>query len=76
VFGIGIAFLLEMKINAFQTEKEVMRSLGLVLVLEVPILRTKAEQRSRSWKMAYEALVGCALALVICATQYYVYRRG
>jgi polysaccharide biosynthesis transport protein len=76
LIGAGIAFLQEMKKNAFYTEKEVMRSLGLVLVLEVPQLPTTVEKRSRAWKSAFEAVAGCVLLLVICATEYYVYRRG
>lgn len=76
VIGIGIAFLLEMKKNAFQSEKEVMRSMGLVLVLEVPQLLTTSEERSRSWKAAFGTVAGCLLGLVICATEYYVYRHG
>jgi polysaccharide chain length determinant protein (PEP-CTERM system associated) len=74
--GLAIALFLEMKKNAFQSEKELMRSLGLVLVLEVPIMFTASEERSRSWKVARETLTGCILVLIICATEYFVYRRG
>jgi polysaccharide biosynthesis transport protein len=76
LIGVAMAFLLEMRKNAFQSEKDVMRSMGLVLVLEVPVLLTTSEERSRSWKAAFGAVMGCVLGLVICATEYYVYRHG
>ena len=76
LLGIGIAFLLEIKKNAFQSEKDVMKSLGLVLVLEIPVLLTTPERRQRTWKGALEAMASCVLVLVIGAAQYYVYRLG
>jgi succinoglycan biosynthesis transport protein ExoP len=74
--GLGIAFVMEIKKNAFQSEKGLMRSLGLVLVLEVPMMLTAPEKRARSWKLAFEAVTSCVLAFLICVTEYYVYRRG
>jgi succinoglycan biosynthesis transport protein ExoP len=74
--GLAIAVFLEMRKNAFQSEKEIMHSLGLVLVLEVPLMLSVSEERSRFWKSAFTAATGCILVLVICATEYYVYRLG
>ncbi len=76
IIGVGIAFLLEMKKNAFQSEKDVMKSLGLVLVLEVPTLLTAPEKKRRNWKSAIEAVASCVLVLVIGVAEYYVYSRG
>jgi len=76
LIGLGIAFLMEIRKNVFQSEKELMRSLGLVLVLEVPMMLTVPEKRARSWKSAFETVTSCVFALLICATEYYVYRHG
>ncbi len=76
LIGVGIAFLLEMKKNAFQTEKDIMKSLGLVLVLEVPVLLTAPERRRHTWKSALEVMASCVLVMVIGAAEYYVYRLG
>ncbi len=53
-----------------------MNYLGLVLVLEVPVLLTKPERRHRTWKLALETTASCVLVLVIGAAEYYVYSLG
>jgi polysaccharide biosynthesis transport protein len=76
LLGLGLAFLLEMRRSAFWSEKEIMRSFGLVLVLDVPVILTAREKRSNNWRSACGAVASVFLVLVICAAQYYVYKRG
>jgi polysaccharide biosynthesis transport protein len=76
LLGLGLAFLFEMRRSAFWSEKEIMRSFGLVLVLDLPVIPTARERRSNNWRSVLGAVASVFLVLVICAAQYYVYKRG
>jgi len=76
LIGSAIGLLLELKKNAFQSEKEVTKALGLVLVLEIPVMQTATERLSHALRSAFEALIGSFLVLIICAVEFYVYKSG
>ena len=74
--GLALAFLIEMKDRAFYSEAEVTKRFGAAIVLGVPLVLTSAEKRMRNWRASAEWVAGCALILVVCAAEFYIYRRG
>lgn len=74
--GVALAFLLETKDHSLLDEEELRRIFPFPLMVGVPMLLSKVEQRSRSRVAALEWLVGTALCLLVCATEFYIYRRG
>ena len=74
--GAALAFLLEIKNHSLRDERELRRDFSFPLMLGVPILQSKVEERRRLRFAVLEGLVATLLCLVISATELYVYWRG
>jgi polysaccharide biosynthesis transport protein len=74
--GVAVVFLLQTKDHSLVDEEELCRIFAFPLMVGVPLLLTKLEQRRRSRQAAVEWLVATTLCLLVCASEFYVYRRG
>ncbi len=74
--GIALVFILYYLDHSVIDEKELGRFFSFPLLIGVPSLPTRAEVRRRSRTHVVEWVLGTALFLVVCASEYYVYRRG
>jgi polysaccharide chain length determinant protein (PEP-CTERM system associated) len=74
--GVALVFLLETKDHSLIDEKDLSRLFSFPLMVGLPLLQTKAEEKRRSRVQVVEWLVGATLCLLVCATEFYIYRRG
>lgn len=74
--GLALAFFVESTEGSFHSEKQLRARLSVPLVVAVPALLTRSEERHRKWKRAFEWLAGSALVIIILASEFYVYRTG
>ncbi len=74
--GVALAFLVETMNHSLLDEHELRRIFTFPLLVGVPMLVSKVELRRRSRVAVLEWLVGTTLCLLVCATEFYVYRRG
>jgi polysaccharide chain length determinant protein (PEP-CTERM system associated) len=74
--GLALAFFAEIRDHSLRDEQELRRVFAFPLMLGMPMLLSKAEERRRSRGALLEWLGGAALCLLICATEFYIYRRG
>ena len=74
--GMALAFLAETRDHSLRDEQELRRVFAFPLMIGVPMVLSKVEERRRSWVKALEWFAGVALCLLVCATEFYVYRRG
>jgi polysaccharide chain length determinant protein (PEP-CTERM system associated) len=74
--GVALAFLAETRDHSLRDEQELRRIFAFPLIIGVPMLLSKVEERRRSRVKAFEWFAGVALCLLVCATEFYVYRRG
>jgi len=74
--GVALVFFLETKDHSLINEKDLSRLFSFPLLVGMPTLSTKAEDRRRSRVRIVEWLVGATLCLMVCATEFYIYRRG
>jgi len=74
--GVGLAFLLETRDHSLRDEKELSRIFAFPLLVGVPMLLSKVEERRRSRMAALEWFAGATLCLLVCAVEFYVYRRA
>jgi len=70
--GLVMAFLKELARPTFHTAKEISQRFAAPLVIALPVLRTRSEQRRRNWRRTFEWLGGSILALAIGAAELYV----
>ena len=74
--GVALAFLVETRDHSLRDEEALRTTFSFPLLLGVPILLSKLDERRRSRRVAFEWVLGTALCLLICVTEFYVYRRG
>lgn len=74
--GVALAFLAEARDHSLRDEEELHRFFAFPLLVGVPMLLSKVEERRRSRVKALEWFAGVTLCLLVCATEFYVYRRG
>jgi polysaccharide chain length determinant protein (PEP-CTERM system associated) len=74
--GLALAFFVETRDHSLRDEQELRRVFAFPLMLGVPMLLNRIEERRRARAKVLEWLGGATLCLLICATEFYVYRRG
>jgi uncharacterized protein involved in exopolysaccharide biosynthesis len=74
--GVALAFLVETRNHSLLDEQELRRIFAFPLMVGVPMLLSKVELRRQSRTAVLEWLAGATLCLLVCATEFYVYRRG
>ncbi len=74
--GIALVFILYFQDHSVMNEKELGRFFSFPLLIGVPSLPTRADVRRRSRMHVVEWVLGFALFVVVCASEYFVYRRG
>jgi len=74
--GVALALLVESRDYSLRDEQELRRIFAFPLMIGVPMLLSKVEEQRRSRVKALEWIAGVALCLFVCATEFYVYRRG
>ena len=74
--GLALAFLVETRDHSLHDEQELRRIFAFPLLLGVPTLLSKAEERRRLGAAVLEWLGGGILCLLIGATELYIYWRG
>jgi polysaccharide chain length determinant protein (PEP-CTERM system associated) len=74
--GLALAFLTETKDHSLRDEQELRHAFTFPMLIAIPTLLTKVEQQKRRQVKALEWVVGAVMCLLVCATEFYVYRRG
>lgn len=74
--GAVLAFLVEFRDHSFRDDDEIRRRFAVPLVVSLPLLLTQVEERRRARLKVLEWFVGVTLGLIVCATEFYVLRRG
>ncbi len=74
--GAALVFLLSIRDHSLLNEKDLARLFPFPLMVGVPAFSTKAEIRRRSRMHVVEWLAGTALCLLVCASEFLVYRKG
>ena len=74
--GLALAFLIDFNNHSLRDEQELGATFSFPLLLGVPMVLSKADERKRSRKAALEWLLGTTLCLLTCATEVYFYYRG
>lgn len=76
LLGVVVAFHVDSRDRSFRSEKEVRNFLSVPLLVAVPPLRTASELRRRALRHGFEWALGSVIALVLLASQFYVYLKG
>jgi polysaccharide chain length determinant protein (PEP-CTERM system associated) len=74
--GVALALLVETRDHSLRDEQELRRILAFPMMIGVPMLLSKVEERRLSRVKTLEWFGAVALCLLVCATEFYVYRRG
>ena len=74
VVGFILAFLLDLRKTAFQSENELKRTFAPPLVISIPVLPTARERRTRAWQTGFELFAGSVVLVAIVATEFYAYK--
>jgi polysaccharide chain length determinant protein (PEP-CTERM system associated) len=74
--GLALAFLLEFRNHSLRDEHELRRIFAFPLLLGVPLMLSKGEERRRSRLAVLEWLGGGILCLLVGATEFFVYWRS
>ncbi len=72
--GLALAFLMNLRNHSFYSDKELKQHFSVPLVVTVPELLTPAEEQGRRRQRAFEWLAATAMAVVVCAAEFYVFR--
>jgi succinoglycan biosynthesis transport protein ExoP len=73
--GAALAFWAETKDHSLRDEQELRGMFAFPLMVGLPRLQTDGEQRKRSRRVVFEWLLATAMCLLVCATEFYIYRR-
>lgn len=76
VLGLVLAFLMDLRDSSFHSEKSLVQSFSLPLVMGVPLVRTPGERRVRHLRIAVEFIAGCVMILTVFAAEFYVFKNG
>jgi len=74
--GVALAFLVDARDHSLRDELDLSAAFSFPVLLGVPMLLSKVDERRRSRRAALEWLLGTTLCLLICATEFYFYRRS
>jgi polysaccharide biosynthesis transport protein len=74
VLGLILAFVMELKDSFFYSEKQLSKRFSIPIMVSIPSLPTPSENRWRNWKRSFEWLAGCIVLLIVCATEFYVFK--
>lgn len=74
--GAGVLFLKQTIDHSLLTEKDLARYFSFPLLIGLPSLPTPAESRKQTRLEILQWIAATALCLLVCATEFYVYRRG
>jgi polysaccharide biosynthesis transport protein len=74
--GGALVFLLGFKDHSLLHEKDLTQFFSFPLMVGLPALVTIGETRRKSRLHVVEWLVGTALGLLVCASEFWVYRKG
>lgn len=72
--GLVAGVLGDFKKSAFYTERDITRRFSVPLVVGLPALVTRREQRRRSWIRMFEWLAGTVMVAVVLVAEAWVYR--
>lgn len=75
IVGCGLAFLLELRSPSIHSEKEA-GQFDLPMVVGIPLLLTRREERARSWMHALEWCAALILLCLVALAEFYVYLHG
>jgi succinoglycan biosynthesis transport protein ExoP len=73
LLGLVLSFIVDLRKSVFHGEDELRERFGPPLLLSIPALLTRQEQRARSWKIGFEVVAGSIVTLAIVAVEVYVY---
>jgi len=76
VFGVLVAFFLESRDHCFRSAKEVRAFLSVPLLVDVPSLRSFAEEHRLAWRTRVEWVLGSVMALLMLVVQIFVFLKG
>lgn len=74
--GLALAFFADGRDRSYHTEHDVRQRFPAPLVVGIPLLLTRSEQRACAWKRALEWVAGSALVLTVMIAEVYIYRQG
>jgi polysaccharide chain length determinant protein (PEP-CTERM system associated) len=74
--GLALAFLADLRVRTFHSEKEVKGYYEAPLVVGVPLMRTEEENRKRRIRWVLEGAACIAMLAVVAAAEYHVYQRS
>jgi hypothetical protein len=74
--GLGLVFFLNARDRSFYSDKVLAQAFPAALVVGVPMLRTRGEERFRRWRQAFEWASGTIMVLAVGIAEFYVYRHG
>jgi succinoglycan biosynthesis transport protein ExoP len=76
ILGAALALFVEAKDHSLFSEQDLRSAFAFPLMLGLPVLLSSAEVQKRSRKKVLEWVVGVALCLLVCVSEFYVFRRG
>jgi polysaccharide biosynthesis transport protein len=74
--GLALAFLIDHIDHSLRNEQELGATFSFPLLLGVPMVLTKLDERKRSRKVVLEWLLGTSLCMLTCAFEVYFFYRG
>jgi succinoglycan biosynthesis transport protein ExoP len=72
--GAALAFLIDSRDHTFYSEGDLIAQFKFPLILALPPVFVRSEERRRSWKRVLEWSAGTALVMALLIVEYYIYR--